>query len=104
MFVNITGMSFTQIQATNIAYVIIHSTGKFGLAIHEWNLTPTVQKTWVGFKHFFGTAHQELRKTLDITVKEAGMNHAKMVRDVVVGMKEVLQQDQAPTSNLIIIQ
>ena len=32
---NITGTSYTQYQAINIAYVILHRTGKFGLAICE---------------------------------------------------------------------
>ena len=41
-FADITGKSYTQSQATNIAYVILHRTGKFGLAIHEWNRMPAV--------------------------------------------------------------
>ena len=36
-FADITGSSYTQLQAINIAYVILHLTGKFGLAISEWN-------------------------------------------------------------------
>ena len=32
-FADITGTSYTQLQAFNIAYVILHRTGKFGLAI-----------------------------------------------------------------------
>ena len=34
-FSDITGTSYTQLQAFNIAYVILHRTGKFGLAIRE---------------------------------------------------------------------
>ena len=34
-FADIPGASYTQLQAVIIAYVIIHSTGKFGLAICE---------------------------------------------------------------------
>ena len=37
---DITGTSYTQLQAANIAYVIIHRTVKFGLAIREWNFMP----------------------------------------------------------------
>ena len=73
-----------------IAYVIIHRTGKFGLAIREWNRMSTVQKTWVVFKQFFWTAHQELRETMDLTVQDVGMNHMNIVRNVVVGLQEVL--------------
>ena len=41
-FVNIMGTSYTQFQDINIAYVILHRTGKFGLAICEWNHIPVV--------------------------------------------------------------
>ena len=51
-FDDITGTSYTQIQAVNIAYIILHRLGKFGLAIRKWNLMPAVQKTWVRFKQF----------------------------------------------------
>ena len=53
-FADITGTSYTQLQAVNIAYVKIHRAGKFGLAISEWNRMPEIQKTWVRFKQFFG--------------------------------------------------
>ena len=89
-FSDITGTSYTQHQAMKIAYVIIHRTGKFGLAIREWNRMSTVQKTWVVFKQFFWTAHQELRETMDLTVQDVGMNHMNIVRNVVVGLQEVL--------------
>ena len=36
-FANITRTSYTQLQAINIAYVILHQAGKFGLAIRECN-------------------------------------------------------------------
>ena len=60
-FSDITGMSYTKLQAVNTAYVIVHKTGKFVLAISEWNCMPEIQKTWVGFKTFFQTDHQDLR-------------------------------------------
>ena len=52
-FANITGKSYTHSQAINISYDILHQTGKFGLAICQWNCMPAVQKTWVSFKPFF---------------------------------------------------
>ena len=94
-FSNITGTSCKKHQALKITYVIIHRTGKFGLEISKWNCMLKSQKTWVWFKHFFRTAHQELRETTDLTVQDSGMNHANMVRDVVAGPQGVLQQDQS---------
>ena len=41
-FSDITGTSYTQLQSVNIAYVIIHNTGKYGLAICEWNRMPEI--------------------------------------------------------------
>ena len=52
-FSDITGTSYTQLKAVNIAYVILHRTEKSRLAICEWNLMPELQKTWVRFKQFF---------------------------------------------------
>ena len=41
-FADITGISYNQHQAVNITYMIIHSMGKFGLEIHEWNFMSKV--------------------------------------------------------------
>ena len=88
-------------QAVNIAYVIFHRTGKFGLVIRECNCMTKVQRTWVSSKQFFRIAHRELRETSDLTVEDNGMHHANMVRDVVSGLHETLQKEQAPTENAI---
>ena len=48
-FSDITGMSYTNLQALNIAYVIIHRMGKFVLVIYEWNCMTKSQNTWVRF-------------------------------------------------------
>ena len=82
-FANTTGTSYTQSQAINIAFVILHRTGTFGLAICECNHMPEVQNTWVCFKQFSRTSHRELRETSNITVEDAGMHHTNMVRDVI---------------------
>ena len=60
-FSDITGTSYTQFQAINIAYVIIQRTGKFGLAICEWNHRLVIQKTWVHFKQFPDVSHRSDR-------------------------------------------
>ena len=46
----ITGTSYTQLQAVNTFYMIIHRMGNFGLTIHEWNRIPEIHKMWVRFK------------------------------------------------------
>ena len=51
-FAGITGTSYTQLQAVNIAYVLIHKTEKFGLSICKEDHMPEIQKTWVKFKQF----------------------------------------------------
>ena len=54
-------------------------------------------------KDFFETAHRKLGETTDLTVKNAGIHHANMVRDVVVGLQEILQKGQAPIDILLTI-
>ena len=51
---DITGMSYTQLQAVNTTCVIIHRTGKCEMAISEWNCMPAIQKKWVRSKQKFG--------------------------------------------------
>ena len=99
-FSYITGMSYMQDQAMDIAYVILHRTGNFGLEIRKWNCMKTVQRTWVRFKQFFCTTHQELRETSDLTVEDSGMQHANTVRSVVAGLQEALRQEKPPTDNV----
>ena len=87
----------------NILYVIIHRMGKFGLAIFEWNCMSTVQKTCVGFKQLFSTAHQELRETIYLTIQGVGIHYANMVCNVVALLQEVLYQEQDLTKTLKVI-
>ena len=95
-FSDITGISYMQQQAVNIAYMIIHGTSKFVLEIHKWNRMPKIQKTWVGFKQFFWTAHRKLWETTKLTVQVVGMHHTNMVRNVVAGLQEFLQKYKSP--------
>ena len=44
-FADITRTSYTKLQAVNIAYMIIHRTGKFGLLIREWSHMLEIEKT-----------------------------------------------------------
>ena len=98
-FSNIPGISYTQDQAVNITYVILHRTYKFVLAIHERNCMTTVQRERFRFKQFFWTEHRELWETSNLTVKDADTHHANMVRNMVAELQKALQQEQSPTEN-----
>ena len=95
-FANITGTSYTQHQASNSAHMIIYRTGNFTFANREWIHMPTVHKTWVGLKQFFQTEHNELHEITDTTVQDEGIHLTNMVRDVTIGIQEVLTQEKFP--------
>ena len=65
---------------------------------------PDMQKMWVGYKQFFRSAHHELWEPTYLIVQDAGMNHANMVRDVVAGLQEALQQEPVPVEFIDFIQ
>ena len=65
---------------------------------------PEMHKTWMQFKQFYRTSHRELREKSYLIVEDAGMHHSNMVRDVVVGLQEALQQYQDQTDTLTIVQ
>ena len=93
-FSDVTGISYLQQQDVNIAYMIIHKTGKFVLEIREWNACLQYKRRgWVS--RIFLTAHQKLWETTYLNVKDAQMHHANTVRNVVAGLHEVLHQEQA---------
>ena len=77
---------------------------KFRLAIREWNCMPDTQKTRVQFKQFFRKYQQDMRETSHITVEDAGIHYSNMVRDVISGLQESLQQDQVHTEILMVVQ
>ena len=84
--------------------MIAHRTGKSGLEIREWNSMPEIQKTWVRFKQFFQTDHQDLRETSKLTVEDSGMYHANMVRNVFAGLQEALHQEQVQMETLKVVE
>ena len=45
-----------------------------------------------------------MREMSNLTVEYTGMHHAKMVRDIVAGLQEDLQQDQSHTETPTSIQ
>ena len=50
------------------------------------------------------TAHQELQKTSKLTVEDAGMHHANMVRNVAAGLQKALNQEQIQTYTPTVMQ
>ena len=63
-----------------------------------------MQKTWVGFKINFRTAHRELQETKYLAFQDAGMNQTNMVSDVVAVLQEVLQHENVPIKSPVAIQ
>ena len=59
---------------------------------------------WVRFKQFFRTSRRNLRETSDLTVEDAEMHNANMVRDFVAGIQEALQQEHTQTETLTSMQ
>ena len=41
-------------------------------------------------------AHRELRETKDLTIQDLGMHNVNILRSVLAGLKEVLQQEKSP--------
>ena len=62
-----------------------------------------MHKKWVGF-FLISIEHRELQETMDLTVQDAVMHYANMVRDVVAGLQEVLKQEPVPVEASAVIQ
>ena len=56
------------------------------------------------FKQFFRTSHRELKEKSELTVEDAGMHHAKIVRGVVAGLHEALQREKYQTETPTVVQ
>ena len=52
---------FSLNQVIIIAFKLVYLTGLFVDNYKSWKRLPTQQKTWIGFKNFFATAHNEWR-------------------------------------------
>ena len=44
-----------------------------------------------------------MRKTSDLTVEDASMHHANMMRDIIAGIEEDLQQEQSQTDTPTVV-
>ncbi len=90
---------YTEPQLINIAYVIINATGKYQHYIRDWSRLPPAQKNWASFKTHFRQAHQELRETGDLQVRDTSFNSANLVQDVIDGVQHALQAADPPDSS-----
>lgn len=61
----------TETQLIEIAYVVIERAKAFKKDLREWNRKQDNEQTWNVFKKHFRDAQQELRRSGDLTVKEA---------------------------------
>ena len=58
----------------------------------------------MGFKQFFWTFYRKTIETYNLTVEDAGMNHANIVRNVVERLQVALQQYQTHTETRTSVQ
>ena len=86
---------YTEQQWINIAYVIINNTTKYQHYIRDWTRLPPVQKTWGNFKTHFRRAHQELKETGDLQVRETTFDSANLVQEVIDGVQLALNPPNA---------
>jgi hypothetical protein len=91
------GTPYTQLQAINIAYVLVNKTGQFRVGIREWNRKPQNEKTWIHFKRHFREAHSELKESLDMTLADSNLQNANFVQQVVEGIAQVIQPSTEET-------
>ena len=78
-------------QMIQIAYTIINSTGKFKQGIIEWNRSPPQIRTWLYFKEHFSRAHQELDKTNQLTMENAGYHGVNIVQEIMSQLDQKLE-------------
>ena len=87
---------YSEQQLINIAYVIINNTAKYQHYIRDWSRLPPIQKTWGNFKTHFRRAHQELKETGDLQVRDTTFDSANLVRDVIDGVQLALHPPDEP--------
>ena len=89
-FSELPGTPISQAKSIKIAYVIIHKTEQFSLAICEWNRKTQNLKPWINFNSYFCTYHTKLRSKTALTDQYSGVKHSNMVRDIVTGLQNVI--------------
>ena len=71
---------FTEQQLINIAYVLLSANRKYQHYIREWSRLDAAEKTWTHFKTHFRRAHQELKESADLQVKDTPFHSANLVQ------------------------
>ena len=82
---------FTEQQLINIVYVLLTATSKYQHYIREWSRLDPEEKTWTNFKTYFRRAHQELKESGDLQIKDTTFHSANLVQEVVDGVQTALQ-------------
>ena len=91
-----TRADYTETQLINIVYVIINNTAKYQHYIRDWSRFQPAQNTWANFKTHFRQAHQELRETGDLQVRETRFDSANLVQEVIDGVQTALHSTDVP--------
>ena len=81
---------YTKQQLINIAYVIINNANNYQHYICDWSRLHQARKTWAVFKTHFCQAHQELRESGDLMVKETAFHSANLIQEVIEGVQTAL--------------
>jgi hypothetical protein len=91
-FAELGSQPLTPHQTIAKAYIILNKTRRFKNNIADWNRRTDADKTWINFKIYFRRAHQEFRKTTDVTLEESDLqqNNANLVQQVVDGLQGVI--------------
>ena len=83
----------TDTQLVEIAYVVIEKAKSFKKDLRDWNRKPQTYQTWGNFKIHFRDAQQELRRSGDLTIKEA-MGREEMINVVTESINSVIQEQK----------
>ena len=87
----------TQAQTVAKAYSVLQKTGRFELALLEWNKKPFIEQTWINFKSHFRQAQQDLDSIKGPTINNSELN-ANLVQSVVEDVQQALlpEDDDMP--------
>lgn len=83
----------TDTQLVEIAYVVIEKAKSFKKDLRDWNRKSQTDQTWSNFKIHFRDAQQELRRSGDLTIKEA-MGREEMINVVTESINSVIQEQK----------
>ena len=87
----------SQAQTVAKAYSILRKTGRFEIALLQWNKKPSIDQNWINFKTHFRQAQQDLINIQGPTLQASDLN-ANLVQSVVEGVQQALlpEDDRMP--------